>query len=132
MFSYRMVKYEKLGVKGDAGGVMSKESVLSRIFADRRRDPEGKREAILRTAAQLFLERGYARTAVNDIADQLKITKPALYHYFRNKEEILLECYRWGCLLIRENLDEIAAHRGTGLDRIAAFIRSYIRLIAVD
>jgi AcrR family transcriptional regulator len=111
---------------------MSGEAILAKVFSDRRRDPDGKREAILRTAVQLFLDDGYARTALNDIADKLKITKPALYHYFRNKEEILLECYRWGCLLIRERLDEIAAQGGTGLDKVAAFICSYTDVIAVD
>ena len=68
---------------------MSRDAHLSeahwKAFADRRRDPDGKREAILRTAVQLFLDRSYARTALNDIAEQLSITKPALYHYFRNK-----------------------------------------------
>lgn len=101
-----------------------------KAFADRRRDPDGKREAILRTAVQLFLDRSYARTSLNDIADQLKITKPALYHYFRNKEEILLECYRWGCILIREFLDDIAAHGGTGIQKVESFIRAYTILIA--
>jgi AcrR family transcriptional regulator len=109
-----------------------KEPVLAKVFSDRRRDPDGKREAILRASVQLFLARGYARTAMNEIADQLKITKPALYHYFRNKEEILLECYRWGCLLIRENLDEIAAGRGNGLAKVAAFIGSYLEIITGD
>jgi hypothetical protein len=67
---------------------MTKESNLFethwKAFADRRRDPDGKREAILRTSVQLFLERSYGRTALNDIAEKLNITKPALYHYFRN------------------------------------------------
>jgi AcrR family transcriptional regulator len=103
-----------------------------KVFADRRRDPDGKREAILRTAVQLFLERSYARTAMNDIADKLSITKPALYHYFRNKEDILLECYRWGCLLIRESLDQIAAEGGRGIDKVGAFIRSYTSVITDD
>jgi AcrR family transcriptional regulator len=111
---------------------MSSEALLAKVFSDRRRDPDGKREAILRTSVQLFLDDGYARTALNDIADKLKITKPALYHYFRNKEEILLECYRWGCLLIRESLDEISARGGAGLDKVSAFIRSYTEVIAVD
>jgi AcrR family transcriptional regulator len=115
---------------------MSRDAHLSeahlKVFADRRRDPDGKREAILRTAVQLFLDRSYARTALNDIADQLSITKPALYHYFRNKEDILLECYRWGCLLIRESLDEIAAQRGTGIEKVSAFIRSYTTVITND
>ena len=103
-----------------------------KAFADRRRDPDGKREAILRTSVQLFLERGYTRTSLNDIADQLKITKPALYHYFRNKEDILLECYRWGCILIREFLDEIVASGRTGIEKVEAFIRSYTALISGD
>lgn len=103
-----------------------------KAFANRRRNPDAKREAILRTAVDLFLERSYTRTAMNDIADRLKITKPALYHYFRNKEDVLLECYRWGCMIIRETLDEIAAHPGSGLDKVTAFIRSYTLVITVD
>ena len=103
-----------------------------KAFADRRRDPDGKREAILRTSVQLFLEHGYGLTAMNDIADSLEITKPALYHYFRNKEEILLECYRWGCILIRERLDEIASRRGSGLEKVAEFIRAYTNVITVS
>jgi AcrR family transcriptional regulator len=67
-----------------------------KAFADRRRDPETKREAVLQTAAQLFLEKSYSRTSMNDLAERLNITKPALYHYFHNKEEVLLECYRLG------------------------------------
>jgi AcrR family transcriptional regulator len=101
-----------------------------KAFADRRRDPDGKREAILLTAVQFFLDRGYARTSLNDIAEQLKITKPALYHYFRNKEDILLECYRWGCILIREFLDDIAADGGSGIEKVESFIRSYTELIS--
>lgn len=73
-----------------------------KAFESRKRDPDAKREAVLQTAAQLFLEKSYGRTSMNDVADRLKITKPALYHYFHNKEEILLECYRWGTALIEK------------------------------
>src|SRR5436190_24049004 len=93
-----------------------------KAFASRRRDPETKREAVLHTAAQLFLEKSYGRTSMNDVADRLSITKPALYHYFRNKEEILLECYRLGTGLIEEILNDIAAHCGNGLEKVEAFI----------
>jgi len=68
----------------------------ARAFASRRRDSVSKRFAALKTAAQLFLEKGYRPTSLNDVARRLHITKPALYHYFHNKEEILLGCYRWG------------------------------------
>jgi AcrR family transcriptional regulator len=103
-----------------------------RAFADRRRDPATKREAVLITAAQLFLEKSYGRTSMNDVASRLHITKPALYHYFDNKEDILLECYRLGAGLIEEILNEIADHCGTGLEKVEAFIHSYAGVMTVN
>src|ERR1039458_4657821 len=103
-----------------------------KAFADRRRDPATKREAVLKTAAQLFLEKSYGRTSMNDVAERLNITKPALYHYFHNKEEVLLECYRLGVELIDETLSEIAAHCGTGIQKVDAFVRSYAMVMTVN
>jgi len=115
---------------------MPKDAVVPpshwKAFADRRRDPATKREAVLKTAAQLFLEKSYGRTSLNDVAERLNITKPALYHYFRNKEEILLECYRLGTTLIEETLNEIASHCGTGLEKVEAFIFSYANVMTVN
>ena len=116
--------------------VMPKDASVSpsprKAFANRRRDPATKREAVLKTAAQLFLEKSYGRTSMNDVADRLNITKPALYHYFNNKEDILLECYRLGCGLIEETLNEIADHCGNGLQRVEAFIHSYATVMTVN
>jgi AcrR family transcriptional regulator len=103
-----------------------------KAFADRRRDPETKREAVLQAAAQLFLDKSYARTSMNDLAETLNITKPALYHYFHNKEEVLLECYRLGTAMIEEILNDIAAHCGTGLEKVEAFIHSYANVMTVN
>src|SRR3954447_25467188 len=103
-----------------------------KAFADRRRDPASKREAVLKTAAQLFLEKSYSRTSMNDVADRLNITKPALYHYFRNKEDILVECYALGTAMIEEILNDIAAYCGTGLEKVEAFIESYANVMTVN
>ena len=115
---------------------MPKEAATSpshwRVFVSRRRDPASKREAILETAAQLFLEKSYGRTSMNDVAERLTITKPALYHYFHNKEEILLECYRWGTGLIEDGLNKIAGDCGTGLENVEAFIYSYANVMTVN
>src|SRR6516162_6584849 len=103
-----------------------------KAFASRRRDPATKREAVLQTAAQLFLEKSYGRTSMNDVAERLNITKPALYHYFRNKEEILLECYRLGTGMIEEILNDIAEHCGSGFEKVQAFIYSYASVMTVN
>lgn len=101
-------------------------------FASRRRDPATKRDAVLQTAVQLFIEKSFGRTSMNDVAERLHITKPALYHYFQNKEQILLECYRLGTALIGDALNEIAAHGGTGLNKVEAFIYSYANVMTVN
>jgi AcrR family transcriptional regulator len=103
-----------------------------RLFADRKRNPDGKRVAVLHTAVRMFLEHSYGRTSMDDIATQLNITKPALYHYFRNKEDILVEIYRLGTDLIDEMLDSIEADEKPGLDKVADFIAGYIQIITGD
>ncbi|APD08298.1 MULTISPECIES: TetR/AcrR family transcriptional regulator [Thermus] len=45
---------------------------------------------ILEEAAKLFTEKGYEATSVQDVAQALGLSKAALYHHFRSKEEILL------------------------------------------
>jgi AcrR family transcriptional regulator len=45
---------------------------------------------ILEHAAQLFSERGYAATSLQEIAAELGISRSSLYHYFSNKEEMLI------------------------------------------
>ncbi|MCB5364460.1 TetR/AcrR family transcriptional regulator [Pusillimonas sp. CC-YST705] len=46
-------------------------------------------QAILEAASNLFIKRGYEGTSMQDIAQELEISRSALYYYFKNKEEIL-------------------------------------------
>jgi len=46
------------------------------------------REIILKSALELFLKNGYDKTAMNDIAAKAGISKPAIYHYFKSKQEL--------------------------------------------
>jgi AcrR family transcriptional regulator len=50
-----------------------------------------RRTEILSTAAQLFAERGYHGTTIDDLGAALGLTGPALYRHFRNKEALLAE-----------------------------------------
>jgi AcrR family transcriptional regulator len=44
---------------------------------------------IVEAATELFAERGFAGTSLQDIADATGLTRPALYHYFSSKEDLL-------------------------------------------
>ena len=96
-----------------------------KAFQVRQRNTDEKRAAVLQTAAHLFLEQGYGRTSMGELAKWLKITKPALYHYFRNKEEILVTCYQYGIASIENGLDGALVSHGSGLDKVQAYIEAY-------
>jgi AcrR family transcriptional regulator len=50
-------------------------------------------QAIVAAAAGLFARNGFGATSLEDIADQLGVTKGALYYHVKNKEEILRLIY---------------------------------------
>ena len=101
-------------------------------FESRRRARDEKREAVLRTAVQLFLEQGYHRTTLNDVAERLNITKPALYNYFGGKDEILFECWAIGNERVADCITEIAAGSGTGLAKLRKLIVRYAEVMTTD
>lgn len=47
------------------------------------------RERIQDVARELFVQQGVQRTSLQDIADRLGITKPALYYHFTSREELI-------------------------------------------
>ena len=54
----------------------------------RNKYPEQTVEKILDAAALLFIQKGYQNTTLQDIIDATKLSKGAVYHHFRSKEEI--------------------------------------------
>ncbi|MGC8470780.1 MAG: TetR/AcrR family transcriptional regulator [Acidimicrobiales bacterium] len=52
---------------------------------------EGRRQQILRCAAQLFASRGFHGVSVDDLGAAAGVTGPALYRHFRSKDDILSE-----------------------------------------
>src|SRR5215212_2161613 len=84
----------------------------------RREDHGSKREAVIRTAAQAFHERGYHNTSLDDVAATLGVTKPTVYYYVQNKEQLLFECFQAGLVPIREALRRAESMDCCGRDRL--------------
>ena len=101
-------------------------------FEDRKRARGQKRRAVLRMAVKMFLEEGYHRTSLTDVAARLNITKPALYNYFSGKEDILFECYRLGREMYEASIDAIEKQEGNGLAKLRELIRAYVGVVTQD
>jgi AcrR family transcriptional regulator len=63
------------------------------IVKSRRDQSTATREALLRAARALFVERGYAGTRTEDIVQRAGLTRGALYHQFRDKEDLFRAVY---------------------------------------
>ncbi|EST35954.1 hypothetical protein N566_16885 [Streptomycetaceae bacterium MP113-05] len=69
---------------------------------------------ILREAERLFVERGYHATALQEVADRVGITKPALYYHFPSKAVILGALLEPMTTELQEVLDDAVAEGRRG------------------
>ena len=73
---------------------------------------ERTRQQILETAQRLFTELGYDATSLQMIADEMGLTKAAVYYHFRAKSDILHAAMLPGIQRLGALLDEAGAIRG--------------------
>jgi AcrR family transcriptional regulator len=73
---------------------------------------EQTRQQILETAQRLFAELGYDATSLQMIADEMGLTKAAVYYHFRAKSDILHAAMLPGIQRLHVLLDEAAGIRG--------------------
>lgn len=85
---------------------------------------EDKRIAILRTAAQLFAEKGYEATSLDMIAEMLGMHKATLYHYMSSKESILYQCLVFSFSDLEIIMEKMHDRSVPVLERLRSFIRS--------
>lgn len=99
---------------------------------DRERERREKREAVLHAAVRSFNEKGFHATSLDDVANALNVTKPTIYHYFANKDEILFECVRRGLDSIRHAAEAVESEGGGGLERLRRLMRDYAIIMTRD
>jgi AcrR family transcriptional regulator len=83
-------------------------------------------------AARAFNARGYHNTSLDDIAAALGVTKPTVYYYVENKEQLLFECFRAGLQRIREAFREASRSDRPARERLNAVVRGYAEAIASE
>jgi len=88
----------------------------------RRRMPRAEREAqILVIAEQVFAERGYQATTMEDVAERVGVTKPLIYEYFGSKEGLLSACIVQARTQLRDATERSWASVGEDAELIDIF-----------
>jgi len=86
----------------------------------------------LHAAAQLFNERGFHATSLDDIAERLHVTKPTLYYYVKSKDDILLECVRAALGMMQDEIAAVRRAGGRALDQLVACMRVYAIIVTQE
>ncbi|MEK6588193.1 MAG: TetR/AcrR family transcriptional regulator [Chloroflexota bacterium] len=85
-----------------------------------------QREDIILSAAQIFREKGYHATSMQDIANSVQLQKGSLYHHIRSKQEILLEILDRALAVLIGDLQPIVASDLPADQKLRKAMQTYI------
>ncbi|MBB5503393.1 TetR/AcrR family transcriptional regulator [Paraburkholderia sp. MM5384-R2] len=91
-----------------------------------------RRAVLFETAARAFNETGYYNTTLEELAKRLNVTKPALYYYVKDKDDILFECNRMALQHMQAALEEAENGTESGMQKLGDFLTRYTELMTND
>jgi TetR/AcrR family transcriptional regulator, cholesterol catabolism regulator len=90
-----------------------------------------RRQELTRAAARLFAEKGYQGTSLADLADELGIQKPSLYHHIASKEDLLWEVAWDGAAAFHAALEAVP-EGAPAVERIRLALRAHLGVVAAQ
>ena len=93
---------------------------------DEQSQRQKKRMTLLNEALRMINDRGPSAVSLDDLAANLAISKGTVYYYFKNKDELLFECYSISFDIWQNAVDAAQSTSGTGAERLAVFLRTYL------
>lgn len=84
---------------------------------------------IIDESAKLFFTNGYKNTSLQQVADNLNVTRPAIYHYFKSKEQIILAIFEEVISKTEEYFSEILLKQEPVYIKFENMIEKHILLI---
>jgi AcrR family transcriptional regulator len=90
---------------------------------------DDQRDAILARAAELFANQGYTATSMNEVAAACGVSKAGLYHYYRDKRELLFQITVGHVARLEQFVAEVLGDvdGGEPEERLRALILRFVR-----
>lgn len=89
-------------------------------------------EQTLLAAHGLFAERGYAAVKMDEIAASVGVTKPLLYNYFGNKEQLYIACMERAGDSLTKTVAEAVADSANPGEALGAGVRAFFQFLDSD
>ncbi|HCB04458.1 MAG TPA: TetR/AcrR family transcriptional regulator [Nocardioides sp.] len=95
----------------------------------RRGRPGHDQAAVLRAAIDLFNRKGYDATSIGDVAEELGVTKSAVYHHVPSKEHLLSEALDEALTGLEAAVSAAAAADGSAYQRLREVVRHSVEVL---
>ena len=95
----------------------------------KRKRLRNRREIIIKTAGQLFREKGYEGTSVRDLAEAVGLQSGSLFFHFGSKEEILVSLLEGGLRRAVAILDRHLENADTPSEKLSAILHGHLQAI---
>ena len=102
---------------------------MSEPAVPRRGRPGHDQAAVLRAAIDLFNRKGYDATSIGDVADELGVTKSAVYHHVPSKEHLLSEALDEALGELEATVSRAAAADGSAYERLRGVVRRSVEVL---
>ena len=89
-----------------------------------------QREQILARAAELFARQGYSATSMNQVAEACGVSKPSLYHYVRDKDQLLVEIAEGHVAKLNALVEEVKPLQLAPEARVRRLIEAFLDVYA--
>jgi len=87
-----------------------------------------RRLNILNKAAELFAEKGYARSSISELATACNASKSWLYHYYPSKEAILYDIMRQHVTELVTMAEAALGHEGSPKEKLRILARNFMKI----
>ncbi len=108
-------------------GVSILNALLSLAMPTPTRKRASKKGLILRKAAAMFREKGFAATSMRDLAEAVGIEAASLYNHIRSKNEILEAICFDVANIFNTNMDEVDANNQKSIAKVENLLRFHIK-----
>ena len=95
----------------------------------RRGRPGHDQPAVLRAAIDLFNRKGYDATSIGDVAEELGVTKSAVYHHVASKDALLAEALDEALVELEAVVAGALAADGSAYDRLRDVVRRSVEVL---
>ena len=87
---------------------------------------------VIDTAVKIFHRKGYRTATLDDVAHELGLTRPAIYHYVSSKEDLLSQIYLQALENFFDTIYEITSMELTPPEKLKIFVQRHLNTVVIE